>query len=106
MSKLEINIGQQNNSSVYLCLVMFMLIVGSAINVSAQRFKDIYPTLNQADDEQALPMLNAYLKTDLDHPSANLMITMIYDRRYKTANVLTEYEKAIANAQRAKLTAL
>jgi len=80
-----------------------MLIVGSAINVSAQRFKDIYPTLNQADDEQALPMLNAYLKTDLDHPSANLMITMIYDRRYKTANVLTEYEKAIANAQRAKL---
>jgi hypothetical protein len=74
-----------------------------AQTIMAQKFKDVYPSIAQANDEEALPILNAYLATDLDHPSANLMMTLIYDRRYRASDVLTEHEKAIANAERARL---
>ena len=71
--------------------------------VSAQKYKDLYPIIAAATDEDALPILKQYLIEDLDHPNANLKIALIYDRRYKAADVLTEYDKAIANAERAKL---
>jgi|GEM_PF-920301 len=94
-----------NQKAMRIRVVGFVVLLISAVFTEGlgQKFKDIYPTIEQAEDEQALPVLNAYLINDLDHPGANLLVTMIYDRRYKAADVLTEYEMAVANAQRAKL---
>lgn len=94
-----------SQKAMHLRIVGFVILFSNAVCIEGlgQKFKDIYPTIQQADDEQALPVLNAYLMNDLDHAGANLLMTMIYDRRYKAADVLTEYEMAVANAQRAKL---
>lgn len=103
MKELNADMNYLYKSTLYRVVLSCFFFLGMVNAASSQKFKNIYPTIVQADDEQALPMLNAYLATDLDHPSANLLITMIYDRRYKAADVLTEHEKAIANAKRARL---
>lgn len=68
-----------------------------------QKYKDIYPRIALSTDEEAMPILKNYLKIEPDHPNSNLLLALIYDRRYKVADALTEHEKAVANAERAKL---
>lgn len=84
-------------------ILFFVCMIGMASGANAQKYKDLYPTIASATDDDALPILKQFIKGDTDHPSANLKMALIYDRRYKQADVLTEYEKAIANAERAKL---
>ncbi len=69
----------------------------------AQKYKDIYPTLVQSSDDEALSILKAYMVNDLDHPNSNFRLALIYERRYKACNPITQYERAIANANEAKL---
>ncbi|MEQ8243951.1 hypothetical protein [Fulvivirga sp.] len=74
------------------------------LNLSyAQRFKDVFPQLLKASDTEALSIIKSYMIEDLDHPNSNLRLALIYERRYKACNPITEYEKAIANANEAKL---
>ena len=84
-------------------LLLTTILLMAVTNTFAQRYKDLYPTIASSTDEDALPMLKQYLLEDLDHPSANLKMALIYNRRYQQADVLIEYEKAIANAERAKM---
>jgi len=70
----------------------------------AQRYRDIYPQIaNATSDETALSLIKTYMVEDLDHPNANLRLALIYEKRYKNADPLTQYERAIANAQEAAL---
>lgn len=84
-------------------ILIFAFLVGIVVNTNAQRYKDIYPTIASASDDDALPILKQFMIRNMDHPGANLKMALIYDRRYKQADILTEYEKAIANAERAQL---
>ena len=82
-----------------------LLTVGLSINVFAQKtkYKDIYPLVANSVSDAALFRLKSYIAEDLNHPHANFKMALIYESRYKNADVLTEYEKALANADRAKL---
>lgn len=83
-------------------IVPFIFIL--SLNSSyAQRFKDIFPQLLKASDTEALSIIKSYMIEDLDHPNSNLRLALIYEKRYKACNPITEYEKAIANANEAKL---
>ncbi|MDH5474114.1 MAG: hypothetical protein OEX22_00330 [Cyclobacteriaceae bacterium] len=82
-------------------LILLCLLVSSQLY--GQKYKDIYPSIALASDEESMPILKKFLKDEPDHPNSNLLLALIYERRYKGADVLTEFEKAVANADRAKL---
>ncbi len=84
-----------------LIIILFCLLIG--IPLYAQKYKDIYPTLVQSSDDEALSILKAYMVDDLDHPNSNFRLALIYERRYKACNPITQYERALANANEAKL---
>ncbi|MTI39867.1 hypothetical protein [Fulvivirga lutimaris] len=75
-----------------------------SMNLSyAQKYKDVFPQLLKASDTEALSIIKSYMIDDLDHPNSNLRLALIYEKRYKACNPITEFEKAIANASEAKL---
>lgn len=69
----------------------------------AQRYRDVHPLLAKATDEEALSILKSYIIEDLDHPNANLRLALIYEKRYLDSDPITQYERAMANAEEAKL---
>ena len=89
------------NRISFILLVILPVMFGNI--ALGQKYKDVFPMIANASDENAVPILKEYLKVEPEHPNSNLLLAMIYDRRYREADVLTEYEKAIANAERAKL---
>ena len=84
-------------------LSAIIILILTATAGSAQRYKDVFPRIAQASDEEALALIKGYLVNDLDHPNCNLRLALIYENRYKTSNPITEYERAMANANEAKI---
>ena len=84
-----------------------LLSISFAIFISvpllAQKYRDIHPSLAKATDEEALSILKSYIIEDLDHPNANLRLALIYEKRFLSSDPITEYERAMANAEEAKL---
>jgi hypothetical protein len=80
----------------FICLVL-------SSQLLAQKFKDVYPTLVSASDDEALSILKSYMIDDLDHPNSNFRLALIYERRYKASDPITQYERTLANANEAKL---
>ncbi|MDH5365612.1 MAG: hypothetical protein OEW67_01390 [Cyclobacteriaceae bacterium] len=85
----------------YKAILLALFVITNSLY--SQKYKDIYPRIASSTDEGAMPILKEYLKIEPDHPNSNLLLALIYDKRYKSADALTEYEKAVANAERAKL---
>lgn len=83
--------------------LLFLIISLFSFALEAQKFKDIFPALANADDEEALSILKSYMINDLDHPNTNLRLALIYERRYKSSDPITEYERVMANAQECQL---
>ncbi|MEN8248027.1 MAG: hypothetical protein ABFS32_03790 [Bacteroidota bacterium] len=83
---------------------ILLLIIPLFVSVSAlgQKYRDVFPRIVAADDENAFELLNAYLEKELDHPNANLRMAIIYVNRYKEVDVLREQEKALALAGQAR----
>ena len=83
-------------------LIVFCALIMTT-QVFGQKYKDVHPLLLKAKENEALSMLKSYISTDLDNPNANLKLAEIYERRYKSSDPITEYAKAMANANEAKL---
>lgn len=83
-------------------LFVFILVLIPSI-AQSQKYKDVYPQIAVVSDNDAMLLLKTYLKVDPEHPNSNLLLALLYDKNYKGADALTEYEKAMANAERAKL---
>lgn len=85
-------------------IVIILFITLLALPSLAQRYKDVFPAIaNASSDEEALSLIKTYMIEDLDHPNANLRLALIYEKRYKNADPLTQYDRAIANAEEAAL---
>lgn len=81
-------------------LLTFLLISSSLFS---QKYKDIFPSIAKASDEEALAIIKSYMIDDLDHPNSNIRLALIYEKRYKESDPITEYERAMANANEAKI---
>ncbi|QSE98896.1 hypothetical protein [Fulvivirga lutea] len=84
-------------------LLIFSAVLLVAFPLLGQRYKDVHPLLAKASDEEALSILKSYIIEDLDHPNANFRLALIYEKRYLESDPITEYERAMANANEAKL---
>ena len=78
------------------------ILMFASMSLFAQKYKDIFPQIITADEENAFEILNEFLQTNLDHPNANFRIALIYSERFKATDALKEYDKAIALAEQAK----
>jgi len=86
---------------VNLFLVIFLIF---SIHTSwGQKYKDVFPQIIIAEEDNALELLNAFLINNLDHANANLRLAMIYASRYKAVDALREQEKALALAELTKV---
>ena len=63
-------------------LSAIIILILTATAGSAQRYKDVFPRIAQASDEEALALIKGYLVNDLDHPNCNLRLALIYENRY------------------------
>lgn len=87
-----------------LVLIFTLTFSCASFMSNAQRYRDVYPQIaNASSDEIALSLIKTYMIEDLDHPNANLRLALIYERRYRNADPLTEYERVMANANEAAL---
>jgi hypothetical protein len=85
--------------------VYFILLLILATELPAQhlRYKDIVPLLPDMRNQEIKNTLKEYLATDPDHPHANFRLALAYEKNYKTADVLTNPQFILANAQQAKI---
>jgi hypothetical protein len=85
---------------IYFAAVLILSNVGAHAQI---KFKDLFPTLAGMTNQELKTSLKQYISTDQDHPNANFRLALVYEKNYKTADPLTEYEYALANAEQAKL---
>lgn len=84
-----------------LFILLLITFLGSASY--AQKYKDIFPLLVGADEENTYEILTEFLNIEPDHPNSNLRLATLYVKQYKELDVLREYEKALAYAEQAKM---
>ncbi len=66
------------------------------------KYKDIHPLILEEKYQEAGPYLRNFLLSEPDHPSANLQMAMIYNKRYKSYHPLLDYESAFRNLDQAE----
>lgn len=84
-------------------LALIFLLFPILLHAQKIKYKDVFPLIANASDEEAKNHLTAYLFTDLQHPNANLRLGMIYENNYRSTDVLTNYKRALAFAEKSKL---
>ena len=85
----------------------FLILLISLINtlpVDAQetKYKDIYPYISSGRLTEAEPLLIQYLKDDPENASANLQLALIYEKRFKSYDPISQFDAVIQNAENAK----
>jgi hypothetical protein len=77
----------------------------AALNLVAQRvkYKDLFPQMMDMSNSELKNSLKEYIADDREHPNANFRFALAYEYSYKTADLLTEYDYARANAEQAQL---
>ena len=83
-------------------LFFTVIVLFATMSLYAQKYKDIFPQIISADQDNSFEILNSFLINNLDHPNANLRVALIYTERYKATDVLRNHERAIALAEQAK----
>jgi len=85
----------------YSILVLINFI---AFDTDAQdlKYKDIYPLIESRNFSDAVPRLREFLQIEPDHPSANFQLALIYERRYKSYDPITQQRPALKNAENSK----
>ncbi|MFC2124573.1 hypothetical protein ACFLU5_07155 [Bacteroidota bacterium] len=88
-----------------LLYIVLFLIAAVAFDINAQelKYKDIYPLIESRDFSDAVPRLREFLQQEPDHPSANFQLALIYERRYKSYDLIMQHKPAMKNAENAKL---
>ncbi|SMG08439.1 hypothetical protein SAMN05661096_00135 [Marivirga sericea] len=64
---------------------------------------DINPYFLGDSVDLVFPLLFDFFKSNNGHPATNIQLALIFEERYRNAHPISDYEAAIANAQRAKL---
>ncbi|WMN11465.1 hypothetical protein QYS49_38455 [Marivirga salinae] len=64
---------------------------------------DINPYFLGDSVDLVFPLLYDFFKYNNDHPATNIQLALIFEDRYKNAHPISDYEAAIANAERAEL---
>lgn len=64
---------------------------------------DINPYFIGDSIDLVFPILYDFFKYNNDHPATNIQLALIFEERYMNAHPISDYESAIANADRAKL---
>jgi len=64
---------------------------------------DINPYFLGDSIDLVFPLLFDFFKSNNGHPATNIQLALIFEDRYKEAHPISDYDAAIANAQRAKL---
>jgi hypothetical protein len=82
---------------------VFVLLMAMSSMVMAQKMKysELVLTFNGMSDEEMRNELKAYLMDDKDEPNVYFRLAVIYDKAYKSADPLTDYKLALANANEA-----
>lgn len=83
---------------------IFILMMLTGITAAGQiKYKDLAEVFPEMSREEEKHELKEFLLLDLDHPNANFRLALIYGANYRTMDVLTHHEAAIANAEQARL---
>jgi len=84
-------------------LIFVGLIIYCNITYSQKlKYKDIYPLILAENYPEVVPHLKNFLLSEPDHPSANLQLAIIYEKRYKGYHPLLDFESTIRNVDLAK----
>jgi hypothetical protein len=83
--------------------ITLLLFLVSVAGMGQVKYKDLVPAFATLGKEELKYELKEYLLQDLDHPNANFRLALIYETNFRTSDVLTHYEYAIANADQARL---
>lgn len=86
-----------------LFLIFMLLLLLPTAHAQKVRYKDLFPRLAGMTTPELRNTLKEYLSEDLEHPNANFRLALVYEQNYKTADPLTQYAFALANAEQAKL---
>jgi hypothetical protein len=89
--------------SFIILLLSFLLPFTNFAQLELDYEDDINPYFLGDSVEIVFPILYDYFKYNNDHPATNIQLALIFDQRYKNAHPISDYEAAIANAERAKL---
>jgi len=87
-------------------LIISLLILLPKVNyaqVELDYEDDINPYFLGDSVDLVFPLLYDFFKSNNDHPASNIQLALIFEERYKQAHPISDYEAAIANAERAKL---
>lgn len=82
--------------------LLIILLCSGVLKAQKVKYKDIFPTIQAAEEEQKLMLIKEFLLSEPSHPNAIYLLSKIYIERYKNADLLKEYERAIANADQAR----
>ena len=85
--------------------LIIILLILIALPSQAQRvkYRDIFPIIWEAQEETALMMIKEFLVQEPEHANANYMLAGIYSYRYLSSDILTQHERALANADQSRL---
>ncbi|HQQ97305.1 MAG TPA: hypothetical protein PLX35_08575 [Cyclobacteriaceae bacterium] len=86
-----------------LFLIFMLTLLLPAAHAQKVRYKDLFPRFAGMTTPELRNALKEYLVEDLEHPNANFRLALVYEQNYKTADPLTQYAFALANAEQAKL---
>jgi hypothetical protein len=84
-------------------LIITLVLLTWTADAQRVRYKDLFPRLAGMTPPELRNALKEYLVEDLEHPNANFRLALVYELNYKTADPLTQYAFALANAEQAKL---
>ena len=84
-------------------VVLGILLGGLTAEGQKVRYKDLFPLMGAMTNPELKNALKEYITEDADHPNANFRLALVYEANYKSADPLTQYDYALANAEQAKL---
>ena len=82
-------------------LIVLLVSVSCALVAQKMKYSELVLTLNGMNDEEMRNELKAYMMEDQEEPNVYFRLATIYDKAYKTADPLTDYKLAMANADEA-----
>jgi hypothetical protein len=86
----------------YLYLILFLLTTAQS-NAQRLKYKELFPLMPSMNDSEVKHSLKEFLAEQLDHPNANFMLALAYEKSYRTTDGLTNFDYVMANAAQAKL---
>lgn len=81
----------------------FIFPIASFAQLELDYEDDINPYFLGDSADLVFPILYDFFKYNNDHPATNIQLALIFEERYKNAHPISDYESAIANAERAEL---